>query len=112
MDARTLTALRGSIDKWQQIVAGTLTDEGSENCPLCKFFYEENKGKRSPLGLCNGCPVSERTGTSFCKNTPYPAWTDLQHETEWWKVRDDQTRAAAQAELDFLISLLPEGETA
>lgn len=98
MEPKTLTALRGSIDKWRAIVAGDSGDLGVRNCPLCAVFYDVR---------CVGCPVSERSGAAGCVNTPYIAWAE-----EWDdnRVTDDRSRTLAQAELDFLVSLLP-GET-
>lgn len=93
MPAATLEALRGSIAKWEAIVSGTGTDEGAENCALCRLFhtdYREDGG----LG-CHGCPVRARTGRPLCMGSPY----DDCHESP--------TEEQAQAELDFLKSLLP-----
>lgn len=88
MDADTLEALRGSIAKWEGIVAGTVRDMGMSNCPLCqKFAYPRGNE-------CRGCPVAERTGRSDCRGTPY-----YEH--------DEEKPETAQAELDFLKSLLP-----
>jgi hypothetical protein len=97
MDNQTLAALKGSIRKWENIVAGTGVDKGVFNCPLCELFWDDD---------CTGCPVSERTGLMNCRGTPYNMWEALTK-------RDDATHgdperiAAAQAELDFLRSLLP-----
>jgi hypothetical protein len=96
MDAKTLKALRGSIAKWQAIVDGTGEDHGPRNCPLCKLFYFD--------GDCDGCPVRENTGVGSCVRTPY---TDYVDSTEG---SADESNAA-QAELAFLQSLLPEGES-
>lgn len=86
MAPKTLKALQGSIKKWEGIVAGTAHDLGSDNCPLCKMFaYMPN---------CDGCPVAERTGVSSCCGSPYYDYKD-------------GIPGAAQAELDFLKSLLP-----
>jgi hypothetical protein len=108
MDAETLEALRGSIAKWEGIVAGTLPDMGIENCSLCQRFAHEN---------CHGCPVMLRTGKSDCVSTPYMQWHtvcpwseadigDGEPVNERW-AKTDAHRRAAQAELDFLKSLLP-----
>lgn len=112
MDDRTLEALKGSIAKWEGIVAGTIQDEGILNCPLCKLFH---------LGGCQGCPVAETAGVSYCANTPYRDYVmasgqvDMEElsistggsldnvELENLKVREKEV---AQAELDFLKSLL------
>jgi hypothetical protein len=94
MDERTLEALKGSIEKWEAIVAGTGEDRGWRNCPLCLIF---NNPEIDPDGLiqCAGCPVNESTGHTGCEGTPY----DRYHY--------ERTQEAACAELDFLRSLLP-----
>lgn len=97
MNAKTLKALKGSIAKWQAIVAGTGEDHGPDNCPLCQLFND------LPHGGCGGCPVAERTGLDGCAGTPYQAWDDL------FGVKADtpELKKAARAELAFLKSLLP-----
>jgi len=85
MDAKTLEALKGSIAKWET-VRETLKQEGVTDCPLCQLFY--NNG-------CKGCPVSKKTRQINCCGTPFK---------EFYK---DPSVARAQAELDFLKSLLP-----
>lgn len=105
MDERTLTALRGSIQKWEAIVAGTGADHGMDNCPLCQEFAVTDHAFRA----CHGCPVKARTGQSNCKGTPYIDWFDETNPDG--RVTDERTKALAQAELDFLRSLLPEGQS-
>jgi hypothetical protein len=98
MDERTLTALRGSIAKWEGIVAGTAKNEGAGNCPLCQLFLVP-----APLGSeCVGCPVRDRSGASNCFNTPYMnfVWT--------WPLYSEKKHEHAKRELEFLTSLLPE----
>lgn len=68
MDDETREALEGSIRKWEAIVAGTGTDKGGRNCPLCQMFNRDNKTH------CVGCPVREHTGLAACRNTPYEPW--------------------------------------
>ena len=102
MDERTLTALKGSIAKWEAIVAGTDNDRGAKNCTLCQAFPD-----------CDGCPVAEETGQDDCEGSPY-------EETRYFEARSDangtylgrapvtpEDFAIARAELDFLRSLLP-----
>ena len=105
MDARTLTALKGSIAKWEAIVAGTGKDLGTENCPLCEEFYQK------PLArTCSGCPVAVKTGAQFCDDTPYVKYHRLLAgiaEDNDEPLNTPVLTAAAQAELDFLKSLLP-----
>ncbi len=94
MPERTLTALRGSIKKWEGIVAGTIEDKGPDNCPLCQLFIDNDE--------CAGCPVAAFTGEDGCGDTPYEDYSAAQS-------RGDSNRIAraAQAEVAFLKSLLP-----
>lgn len=90
MDPKTLEALHGSIAKWEAIVAGTGKDHGCENCPLCILFDEPD---------CGDCPVKQRTGRPFCEGSPYAVYGAYGTA--------GKTKENAQAELDFLRSLLP-----
>jgi hypothetical protein len=120
MDPETIAALRGSIAKWQAIVDGTGTDQGIDNCPLCARFYDTEDDDATECALC---PVRMKTGQPNCVDTPYLAWArswpfeTYTHPVHMHKRITDAPeelrgtiRAAAQAELDFLISLLPEGD--
>jgi hypothetical protein len=101
----TRGAVDGSIVKWEAIVAGTGADDGGRNCPLCAMFL-------MPDG-CGECPVSQRTGRSFCQGSPYTLWGKL-HPGELWSLQTADTPeqlAAAKAMLEFLKSLLPQQET-
>jgi len=97
---KTLTALRESIAKWEARASGA--DESSaipETCPLCVLFNNEQTPEAS---LCHGCPVFE-AGHRWCEDTPYEDYT-IARAT---KVASER-RAAAQREVDFLKSLLPQ----
>lgn len=103
MDEQTLTALQGSIKKWERVVNGG-GDHGWQDCPLCDLFYFQNREDE-----CDGCPVAARAGKPACSGTPYTAWVKYA-----WKpdrgdgmVFDEKSKQLAQAELDFLKSLLP-----
>lgn len=112
MPADTLLALRGSIAKWEAIVAGTGADWGIANCPLCKLFFRPTNEKL----WCQGCPVFDATGEVSCHDTPYENYITDPLELHGVRIKDllaiDQARVRplAQAELDFLRSLLPEEE--
>lgn len=106
MKPETLTALQGSIKKWEEIVAGTGADRLYANCPLCQHFkgvaecydfYEEER-----------CPVYESTGEPGCTASPYMAWWEAtgKPHTER-RATTPELVALAQAELDFLRGLLP-----
>lgn len=101
MDEKTLEALKGSIAKWEGIVAGTLLDKGHRNCPLCASFYPS----------CDDCPVKNRTGFSGCARTPYDNWSLHQgwHADALGRCHPDcsDCKRLATAELDFLKALLP-----
>lgn len=96
MHRNTIEALRGSIKKWEGVVAGTIKNEGQSNCPLCKLFWNK---------FCEGCPVSEHTGRMACEGSPYYSYwvmVDLQNID----ARSEEAISTAQAELDFLKALL------
>lgn len=104
MNAETLKALKGSIKKWEAIVAGTGTDEGPQNCPLCILFLTRWPAKPP---FCVGCPVREITGVSGCEGTPYDDYEKAEAE---FGAGSDECKSAAKQELEFLRSLLP-GDT-
>lgn len=96
MKPETLTALHGSIAKWQAIVDGT--GDGVADCPLCERFFW--------IG-CGGCPVFAATGKALCRGTPYAKWVILTDDMGQCRADTPERKAAAQAELAFLQSLLP-----
>ena len=104
MNPKTLTALRGSIDKWRRIEAGEIADLGTENCALCAEFIKED---------CADCPVLARTGDVFCQYSPYMKWGREQKNLEReissgeWIADTPELKALARAEREFLESLLP-----
>lgn len=120
MDDLTLAALRGSIAKWRAIVQGHGFDAGCDNCPLCNMFEsEDSPDDDDGMHGCFGCPVSNKTRQNSCNGSPYMEWSRVTprmviKENGIYKfpgVYADTPKkiTAAQAELDFLIGLLPEG---
>ena len=105
MDAKTLKALKGSIEKWEMIVAGAGIDDGDKNCPLCKLFSDKN---------CHDCPVFEKVNAMGCHNTPYDEWEshheNKHEEKRMRKVHCPTCKKLARKELNFLKSLLPKEE--
>ena len=108
MDERTLTALQGSIAKWEHVVNGTGPESGADNCPLCDMFGPS----------CPGCPIHETTGNG-CQNDQWHNWCDHvemhmgdidinDEDCLDFYVQCPECVRLAQAELDFLRSLLPE----
>lgn len=107
MDAKTLEALKASIEKWKRNAVAKWPFEATvtgSSCPLCHLFC------RGEPDDCTGCPVKERTGEDQCDNSPWRAaykahlaWID-------GVVSKDDFHKRARAEVAFLESLLPEGE--
>ena len=107
MNEKTLTALKGSIRKWEKIVDGTGVDLGVTNCDLCRLFVDD---------FCFGCPVNDVT-RNFCNRSPYSAWE--QHQENFHHRNFDldflsivgkcrTCKKLAREELEFLKSLLPQ----
>lgn len=110
MDADTLEALRGSIAKWEGIVAGTTKNHCADNCPLCHKFNFSFTGARRAQS-CKGCPVMERTGRQFCDGSPYEDYEDMEERVEEGYAEGAALKPLAIAEVDFLKSLLPKEAT-
>ena len=109
MDAVTLEALKGSIEKWEAIVAGTGEDRGGLNCPLCAEFGNAK---------CGGCPVADAVEEEWCNGTPYEQWMrkvtgerDASTGCYVRKAVTDEHKALARQELNFLVSLLLQYES-
>jgi len=100
MDEITLKALLQSIEHWERLASGKRLNDEVVNrvwCALCTEFWDG--------GDCAMCPVREKTGKATCSNTPYG--------DAWYAAKIDgldstKFKEAAQKELDFLKSLLPQ----
>lgn len=100
MDERTLTltALKGSIAKWEHRAQGNFLEASISNCPLCHLFNTSADGSDDD---CIGCPVYERTEKQYCEGTPCERY-----------FKNEKAPEVAAREVDFLKSLLPStGET-
>lgn len=110
MDKDTLEALRGSIEKWDQIAKGETNCRGSANCPLCELFILGVSSR----SYCMGCPVSLATGHTHCDGSPYEAFIEAEDirpkepypNTEGWADSPEAKQCAIQMR-DFLTNLLP-----
>ena len=99
MNEITLKALKGSVEKWHNILHHDGEDNLRGNCPLCMEFSDIK---------CRGCPVAEKVGKVGCDGTPYEGWSILQNDLDCiapYKIQGSATREAAQAEYDFLKDL-------
>lgn len=120
MTRRAERALRKSIKHWKNIVAEKEPSKGTQDCALCSEFV---------VHACIGCPVRTCTRRLYCAGTPYERF-----RTTWDKVYVEaskcderlanalgtsttekgrwaatpELKAIAQAEVDFLTSLLPD----
>lgn len=104
MDAKTLEALNGSIEKWKAIATGDGEDHGADNCPLCQMF------NNAESEFCVGCPVFETTGREGCDDTPYHAWLKIGEHISALagrKATTERAKEVALEEVRFLESLLP-----
>lgn len=105
MSPETEQALLSSIAHWERMRDdrdGCLESKETPHagsCALCSQFCNH------PAAKCDGCPVRERTGFSFCIGSPWQNasiafFGDPDFDVGKWQ-------AAAQKEIDFLKSLLP-----
>lgn len=104
MDKKTIRALRASIRKWERNAKVKHPDKyllDSDDCPLCGLFFHHD---------CEGCPVMQKTGRPNCGGTPYIKANIACSNWEWQAGPMEEAHAAAQEEVAFLKSLLPEQE--
>ena len=97
MSPETLTALQASIKHWEKNSQIESIDDakcGTSHCALCQRFY--HKG-------CYGCPIAAKTGRDSCDGTPY-----VKANTAYNQEDLVAFKKAAQAEIEFLRSLLPQ----
>lgn len=109
MDKTALNALRGSIKKWEKIIACTEVDRGPDNCPLCLEYNTVGKDSFD----CVGCPVFKKIGQEYCEGTPYRVFYDHHHNFHrtglvfFASILCGECLKFATDELNFLKSLLP-----
>ena len=106
-------ALELSIEKWEGIIAGTETDRGGLNCPLCiEYCNEDDDDDEEHYYTCLGCVVYQKTGEDQCGNSPWEDWNRHHNEKHSTILRGmnheiecKECERLAEAELEFLISL-------
>ena len=102
MSKQAADALELSIVHWQENVEAETPEAvriSGAACALCIKFYGD--------GDCDNCPVKAKTGEDRCFGSPY---YNARNALDKWQFDRTQVnaalwRTAAQAELDFLISL-------
>lgn len=113
MKKATLKALKQSIAHWWRLANDKARPgeiPNSDHCALCRRFMCDMVDDCEKSGEL--CPVKERTEKTYCYNTPY---YKAAHE---WKKNEVLRNAGLpqefenqQAEFEFLVSLLPAGES-
>jgi len=63
-----LTAIKGSIEKWDKVSKRKTCGTTRANCPLCSLYFAENS--------CKGCPIYEKTGQEDCRGTPFKEYVE------------------------------------
>jgi hypothetical protein len=102
-------ALEASIQNWIHNRDNPSTATfGSKNCALCQQHRRGFPIQFDPEETdCHTCPVAQRTGQNCCIGSPYV--TAVVVHDDWLEEPNPDTlaawTAAAQAEIDFLISL-------
>ena len=102
MNAETLTALKESIESWEMRQIACVADIGANKCALCKLFNN-----------CEMCIIAEK-GYPCCRATPHERLWNYLISTSGVSIKNRDPKIIEQyrkEEVDFLISLLPEGET-
>jgi len=96
-------ALEDSIEHWGRFVTNTPNEGeyiGYRDCPLCQLFHpvfvKENGEEQE--SDCDGCPIKEDTGASYCASTPYNKVFNLSE-------REEDFREEALKMLIYLESL-------
>lgn len=104
MPARTLKALKASIEKWRKNEKGDFQGTGTAECALCKLFHSEENPKIPEDECCHECPVFAKTWQDCCWETPIQeAYMALcEHGST-----SPEFRKNSFAERIFLESLLP-----
>lgn len=106
MDKLTSDALEASIKHWEENVAAKAPEDAkifSDSCALCAIYNNIAIDKG-----CIGCPVEAVTRRPECGGSPWGR--AFRAKIVWYHSQRSEAaksdwRIAAQAELDFLISL-------
>lgn len=88
-----LTAIKGSIEKWDKVSKG---DKNTLSCPLCVLYD-------SPRNGCVGCPIYEKTGEAYCRGTLYSDYLAEQELHGWSSIK--RAKVIARKFRDWLKDL-------
>jgi len=91
-------SLLKSIERWERNLE-VANDDGifllnADSCPLCVEFYGNE---------CEGCPVKNKTGKPYCRDTPYPDVYGLSYDKKKGRLVDQEAVIiATEKELNYL----------
>lgn len=74
MRTRIRRAVLGSARKWRNIADGTGLDEGPNNCPLCRIFFDSGCESLGAYGVREYCPLSEFGENCLNARSAYDRW--------------------------------------
>lgn len=95
--------LKGSIQKWKDIICLGKEEEGPNDCPLCHAYHPIHGGYYN----CEECPIWIYTGRRTCRGTPYELWENIMLPAPCRKqCKDYLAFKRAYAMLNFLRKLL------
>lgn len=111
MRKATVTALKKSIATWERRATGECIKPGEDNCALCNRFDPEDIMDPCALPSEDRCPVDIYTSGNGCITAKaFRAYLDA-YDMVLDKpafAKRAKARKLAQAEVDFLKSLLPD----
>jgi hypothetical protein len=88
-----------SVKHWEELRDNPRSSTpSSRNCPLCRLFLVDDWNQ------CYGCPVALKTGLPGCEGSPWKK--AFRQWSLCYDGRPNKFKQAAQAEIDFLKSLI------
>lgn len=111
-DINTMLIETSIIEKWQKAIwcDDYSSLHNQSNCSLCGSYANS---ETDPDQLCFGCPVFEETQVQGCRDTPYQDMVGLHNYRFNYMTTEEATSRCLElldiieAEIEFLISLLP-----
>jgi len=102
--AEQIEALEESIAHWERMKADIRCGENpsTDYCACCSLGWGAAR-------CSTKCPIRAYAGRGWCARTPYERAAELWSEYRAGASVEDQWRAAAQKEIDFLKTVLAAG---
>lgn len=103
--AKTKTEIEATVQclkrKWLPAMLANNGRTKTLQCALCDYAEQMFMEKNEMGYYCDSCPVKKATGKVQCQDTPF-----YKHRAA---ITDTSRQKEARKEVDFLLSLLPEG---